>query len=87
MIIASFKGVVGSTPPAPSVAEHTVQLEERVRSPTSLGSVCVHDPQRGDVPPVAPVVSPQAGGHSHSWADRGSTGLAPALVDMRGHGL
>ena len=53
-------------PHASSVAEHVGLSEERVHSPTSSGSARVRDPQRGDVPLVALVVSPQASGHGHS---------------------
>ena len=73
-------------PLAPSVVEHASQSGGHDRSPASSRSAHVHDPHRGDAPPVALVVSPQVGGHDHSWADRGLAGLAPSSADMRWHG-
>ena len=43
---------------APSVAAQASRSEERARTPMSLGSVHVCDPQRGDAPSVAPVGAP-----------------------------
>jgi len=47
-----------SCPTAPSVVEHADRSRGCYRSPASSGSARVCDPQRGDAPPVAPVVSP-----------------------------
>ena len=51
-----------SWPIALSVAEHADRSGGHDRSSVSLGSTRVRDPQRGDAPLVAPVVSPRAGG-------------------------
>ena len=48
MVAAPFEGIIGFTPPAPSVVDHAGRSGGHDRSPTSLGSMRVHNPQRGD---------------------------------------
>jgi len=75
-----------SHPPSLSVVGHAGRSKERACTPTSLGSVRAHDPQRGEAPSVAPTSAPRADGHGDSWANREQVRSAPPSVNARGHG-